>query len=191
MVTVTTGRGDGPLMRESDLPATAQSRGELSSSDTVSVTGATTAPPVLAASMRARASFEVKPLTGTLRRATKCRTWPGARTNGPESGVLLSGWPSPLASGSSTAFMLHPPARSVTVIEKVSIAEPGFVSVCGRLTVVPGSAKTWLLCWRAPPTVVPAGEPPPGITGVGLTAGLFPACGPGSQGWVVVAVPAD
>src|SRR5258708_30441623 len=136
MVTVTTGRGDGPLMRESDLPATAQSRGELSSSDTVSVTGATTAPPVLAASMRARASFEVKPLTGTLRRATKCSTWPGARTNGPESGVLLSGWPSPLASGRSTAFMLHPPAGSGTGIEEGSIARPGLGRVWGRVTLV-------------------------------------------------------
>src|SRR5260221_10160455 len=107
MVTVTTGRGDGPLMRESDLPATAQSRGELSSSDTVSVTGATTAPPVLAASMRARASFEVKPLTGTLRRATTCSTWPGSRTDGPESGVLISAFYDPLAAGAWMAFLIN------------------------------------------------------------------------------------
>ncbi len=77
------------------------------------------------------------------------------------------------------------------MIEKVSIAEPVLVSVCGRLTVVPGSAKTWLLCWRAPPTVVPAGEPTAAITVFELTEVLFPACVPVSKAWLVIAVPAD
>src|SRR5258705_147125 len=51
-VTVTPGSGEGPLMRESDLATTAQSGGPPGGSDTVSVTGTTTAPAVLVASMR-------------------------------------------------------------------------------------------------------------------------------------------
>ncbi len=96
----------------------------------MSVTGTTTAPAVLVASMRTRASSEVKPLTGTFKRTTKRSTPPETSVIGLASGTALSGWPSPFASRKSTGCRFQPPPRSVTVTEKLSVPLPVLVRVC-------------------------------------------------------------